>query len=190
MNSVVEMEEKKKEEGSVVPWLIILGVFFIFIVIGLWVWEVYKNKEERKAYQDRLRKRKIKLQEIISKKKTLSLKLNKLVYRYFFFARLVLVFLYLKTNHSVALLIYRNEPKLSFNDMLGILLNWNEVFIIIFSLLVFVTFNSFDALKFFIEEIRSWIEIEVYGKYFKIHDIINTDEKKLIKLENEIMSYN
>ncbi len=170
-----------KRKSNKVAWIwIILIVVIVIVIYFLSLGKINISEsgslKEFKDTKEQAKKRHEKLLDLIAQKEELKIKLNRRFRVTYFAVRLILSCLFMGYN---AVLFFVFEVK-----NLGDLLNWNELFLIGFALISFLTFGSMKNLNDFILGLKIRLENIVYGKYVNIEEQIikhKKDETEIIK---------
>lgn len=165
-------------------WLLIfLGVVIIIILIIV-TFGQFKPKLEgetktdnnkittdelRKIYQETIVKLKAE-SEILFKK---SKKRFNIIY---FCLRLFFVFIWLGINFSLYYLLNIKD--------IGLIINYNNIFLLVGIVIIFLIFGRLTTLKEFIENIKERIELRVFRQHHEFQEYIGEFESKLNKLDN------
>ncbi|MCT4664933.1 MAG: hypothetical protein N4A45_06835 [Flavobacteriales bacterium] len=170
---------------------IIIGVLIILLVILLFIFTLgqadlttkdseLEDKEDlkRKHAVSNLQYRHQKLKVIVEKKEGLWKKLRRIFSIIYFGVRLSLSAIYIGFN--VILYYEFNITKLSE------LLNWNQLALLVISLVSFMIFGTIANVKEFISKIKYWLELKIFSKYVDINQQITKHENEMLAINDEI----
>lgn len=174
-----------RKRSNNVAWIwIILIVVLILIIYLVSLGKVNLSEtgsiKEFKDTKEQAKNRYDKLIRLIEEKEGLKQKLNRRFRLTYFAVRIILSSLFIGYNLILFFVFEINK--------LGDLLNWNELFLIGFALVSFLTFGSVHNLNEFILNLRIRLENFVYGKYVDIDKQItkHIEERESIKQINLI----
>jgi len=171
--------------------LIVLGVILLIIVFAITLGKSTpkltskekkplekKNREPKSIEQNKklIQNRYQKIQQVISKKETLKIKLDRIYKRSVNGFKIALVLLILIYN-SIAYFLLELKN-------LGDIVNWNEAAILVIGFALFLLYDSVKDLKETGNDFKMKIKIRIYGKYINIDKSIEKSKSEL-KLLNQ-----
>lgn len=157
---------KYSTQNAVIAAVIVIIIILVYIIT---LGNAKRKKEES------LHSRHKRLKDLMQKKSKAALRVKKFNKRVYFWIRLLLSLGYISIN--IFCFFYLVE------EDLGDLLNYNQVGIICFILLSFISFGNLDGLRLYIKKLKVWLEIKTYKKFEE--DNIR-HQKELAAIETEI----
>ena len=175
------MGNKKDEisDNEVLIVIIIIVILLLYVIsLGKIDGGLVSVPEEYKDSKDDAKRKHKRLTELLEKQQALKVKLEKKAKRAFLWVRIGLVLLWFSL---MAALWYFNLIT-NLEDFL----NYSEAGILLLITVNFLTFGTLTDLKEYINLLKTQTENWIFGKYVDIDERIESHEKELIKLNDEI----